>query len=179
MASEIVERQLSGMGVSGAIISVLMAVIVLLAGVIGIMYRQANKVYGYRLAERDTLMGALNDSKTAMREMIEATKDRNEVTEQLSDLISKQTSAFATLELTVNNHYTNLMQQQQRLELVVSSTADALRVLTGIMRDVRSQVTSVGSDLKLALSTSFSSFSTEMRGLVTSAIEGLRKRPRT
>lgn len=178
MASEIVERQLSGMGVSGAIISVLMGVIVLLGGVIGIMYRQANKVYGYRLAERDTLMGALNDSKTAMREMIEATKDRNEVTGQLADLIAKQTSAFATLELTVNNHYANLAQQQQRLELVVSSTSDALRVLNGIMRDVRSQVTSVGNDLKLALSTSFSGFSAEMRGLVQSAVDNFRRRPR-
>lgn len=130
-----VGETLKGMGVPGAIIIVLMGVITLLAGVIVVQWRQANKVYGFRLAERDVLNSALNDSKTALGAMLDATKERNEITDDLAEVITRQAAAFDQVSDRIRMHYEGLRDDNARLHMVVNAIAESMRVLTGIATD--------------------------------------------
>jgi len=176
MASEFVEGQIKSMGVAGAIISVLMGVIVILSGAILVMYRHANKVYGYRLAERDTLKDALNDSKNALKEMLDATKDRNEITEELAELIAKQSIAFTSLEQTVNHHYAMLKDNHERMHMVMSAITESIRTLSSHVGDVRNTVQHMGTDIKTSLGNAMGVFLNDIRSAIDYALDVVKRR---
>lgn len=85
---------LKELGPSGAFISMMATAIVGLSAAVGVQWRQGNKVYGYRLAERDILNKALSDSTVAISAMTRATNELKEVTEKLVDAIERQANAF-------------------------------------------------------------------------------------
>jgi len=178
MASEFVEGQIKSLGVAGAIISVLMGVIVVMAGVIAAMWRHSNKVYGYRLAERDTLKDALNDSKVVLRDMLDATKDRNEITEELSELIAKQSVAFLSLEQKVDHHYAMLKDSQERLTMVMSALPESIRTMASQLGDMRTAMSLSMADLKNSLASAMGVFLSDIRSLVNGVLDVV-KRPRS
>lgn len=128
------------MGIHGAIIMVLMGVITLMGAAIALMYRQSNKVYGYRLAERDDVLNAaLNDSKNALTAMLSATKERNEITDELQEVIGKQAAAFDALAERIRMHYERLVDDNARMNMVVSAISEAVRTLVGVSTDTRNK----------------------------------------
>lgn len=132
-----VGKTLVGMGVEGAIISVLMGVVAALAGVIVIQYKQANKVYGYRLKERDDLNKALTDSASSLRDMVRAVEDRNDITEDLAEVIQKQAMAFESVTERLRIQYEGMREDHTRTTMVISSMADGLRSVSINLEDIK------------------------------------------
>src|SRR3954471_23995277 len=95
--TEFVASTLKEMGAAGAAISVLLTAIGGLVTAVVFQYKQGNKVYGYRLAERDTLNKALTDNTAAIHAMTRTAEERNKATQELADAIEKMASAFERL----------------------------------------------------------------------------------
>jgi hypothetical protein len=114
-------------GLQGSIIGTLMGVITILAGVIVWMQRRADKVYGYRLTERDTLKDALHESAAAADAQASATKERNQMMDELSSAIGEQTIAMTQLVERLTMQHGHLVQDQDRTGAVISSIAEAMR----------------------------------------------------
>lgn len=132
-----VGEQLKSQGLAGAIIITLMGVITLLVGAIVLMWRHSNKVYSYRLAERDTLNNALNESKNSIATMMAVSKERNEITDELADVIAKQAAIFEQLSDRIRMHYERLVDDNSRLSLVVTAISEAMRQVVAISTDNR------------------------------------------
>lgn len=160
-----VGETIKAMGVPGAIIIVLMMVIGILSGVIVYMYKQANKVYGYRLAERDVLNSALTSSTAQLKEALEEQKDQNELIEELAGLISKQGTAFETLTERVRLQYEGLKEDNTRMNLVVSSIADAMRQAVALQTEIRNTVQTMSNTIQ-NLVTGLPQMVTEMRSII-------------
>lgn len=138
--SELVTDTLRSMGPAGAAISVMMAAITALTGAVVIQWKQSNKVYSYRIAERDTLNKALTDNTAAINAMARATEERNRVTEELAEAIAKLASAFERVNDRIEMQHTVLKDETQRQGLVISAVAEAMRNVTGIVTDVRNHI---------------------------------------
>lgn len=140
LTDPIVHDALAGMGTAGAIIFVLISTVIGLAGVIALLLRHSAKVYGYRLSERDTLKDALHESKTTMREMLEGMQERNEVTAELSDVISGHTAAFNSLKEKIELHYGVMREDNHRSEQVITAISGSLRAVADAVADVKTAV---------------------------------------
>jgi hypothetical protein len=145
---EIVLRALSGMGVDGAIISVLLLTITGLLGVIKVQWNNDRKVYGYRLQERDTLRDALNSAAKVLEEHVKAARERNELTEEQADLIEKQVHSFELLKVTVVSHYDNIKEHNSTASQAVTSMSDAIRTLISMVQENRHHYQFTISELK-------------------------------
>lgn len=147
-----VGEQLKGLGLPGAIIITLMSVVTLMGGVIALMYRQANKVYGYRLAERDTLNAALTASTNALKDAAEEQKEQREVIEELATLIAKQSNGFEQLRERVSMQYEGLKEDNTRNNMVVSAIADALRQAVALQTEIRNTANDIKSEVGKVIS---------------------------
>ena len=114
---------LKELGPSGAFISMMATAIVGLSTAVGIQWRQANKVYGYRLAERDTLNKSLSDSTVAINAMTRATNELKEVTEKLADAIERQANAFNRVADRVEMQHSILKDELGRHGIAISEAA--------------------------------------------------------
>lgn len=114
-------------GVTGAIIGVLMGVVGVLAAAIVVMQRRADKVYGYRLTERDTLKDALHEAATAIDAQANATRERNVIMDELAQTIRESTQATALLVERLTLQHGHLMSDQDKTATVIASIADAMR----------------------------------------------------
>jgi phosphatidylserine/phosphatidylglycerophosphate/cardiolipin synthase-like enzyme len=130
-------KLLEGMGVPGGIIFVLMSTVTVLATVIRRMQTRADKIYGYRLAERDTLNKAMTDTAKVLGDMLRATEERNDLTEEQADLISKQSAAFELLKVTLIAHHETSKDHYHTVAQAISAMAEAIRVLTAMVQDNR------------------------------------------
>lgn len=137
MLPEWINKILEGMGLAGAIIFVLLMTVAGLVAYVKSMQGKADKVYGYRLAERDTLNKALTDAAQVLKDMLEATRDRNDLTEEQGELISKQIYAFELLKASVVGQYENIREHQMAAAQAVSAMADAIRQLSSMVADSR------------------------------------------
>lgn len=149
----LVHDALVGMGVAGAIISVLLTVIGLLATGNVFQYRHSNKVYGYRLQERDTLKDALNDSKQTLAQVLAGMHERNEITEELTRVIEAHTAAFAALRDKVEVHYTVIKRDSERSEQVITAISESMRTMTIGVGDVKATVMVATAEVKASLAT--------------------------
>ena len=138
-----VEKTLSAMGLPGAIISVLIGVIIVLAGIIAYQYRRDNKIYGYRLQERDTLKDTLNDTANANKDLARSTSSYSESVRDLAMAMREQSAAFETLSERIKLQYDFLKDDASRQHSVISSSSEAVRVLTGTLSEVRTLLGSV------------------------------------
>jgi Cu/Ag efflux pump CusA len=128
---------LKSLGLPGAIIIVLMFVISMLTTAIIFMQKHANKVYGYRLRERDVLNKALSDSTVVLQQMVRASEERNEVTEGLADVTRKQAVAFDQVNERIKVHYEVMKDDLSRLAQVATAIAEAVRNINGICDALR------------------------------------------
>ena len=127
-------------GVAGSIIGVLMGVVTLLSGVIVFMQKRADKVYGYRLAERDTLKDALHEAVVAITNQTSATKERNALLEDLAQTIALQTTAQTQLIERLTMQHGHLENSHERTESVITSISDAMRNVALITSGVKQSV---------------------------------------
>lgn len=142
-----VSETLRGMGLAGAVIIVLMFAVASLVTAIVYMQRHANKVYGYRLAERDTINKALTDSTNALSSMLGGIKDRNDITEELSEIIAKQAQGFEVLSERVRMQYDWLKEEHIRLNMVVTALSESQRQIVAMLTDVRNGEVDVKSQV--------------------------------
>jgi hypothetical protein len=176
----LVDKALEGMGVAGAIISVLISVIVAQAGVIVAQWKHSNKVYGYRLAERDTLNKTLSDSTAALHGMLRGLEERNDITEDQAELIQKQSAAFEILRIMLLAQYENTEQSVGRLSQAVSAQAEAIRTINAMMVDSKYATGTHITEIKQAIVSANQGLVTELRNLIgneTTIVTRRRKTP--
>ncbi len=135
--SELVTGTLKEMGAAGAAISVLLTAVAALSGAVVFQWRQANQINGLRLKERDALNKALSDNTAAINGMTRATEERNRVTQELADAIALQASAFERVNDRVGFYHEDNKEKLSDIRKVVESMAEAVRVNTGMVTEVR------------------------------------------
>lgn len=134
---EWIMKILESMGVAGAIIFVLMTTVVALVGYVRSMQAKADKIYGYRLQERDTLNKALTDSAAVLRDMLRVTEERNGLTEDQAKLLERQSQAFELLKVTMLAQYESIRDHNGSSSQVIGAMAEAIRTLTSIAMENR------------------------------------------
>lgn len=137
MDAPIVTEALRGMGLEGAIISVLMGVIAVLATCILFMYKRANTIYGYRLKERDTLTTALTNATNATKEHTRAMENRSSAISALADATKDQAACFEQLRERVGMQYEFFAKQLDRQAIVLEALAEANRVNAAAINENR------------------------------------------
>lgn len=138
--SELVASQLRNAGIYGAIISVLLATVSGLVLYIRSLHKTAAKIYGYRLAERDTLKDALNESKNAILAQVEASNERNKLTEELVRVISTSNAQADTLNALLKMQFEFLKDDHARLSVVVGALSDSVRNLANSSQTIQTGV---------------------------------------
>jgi hypothetical protein len=128
---------LESMGVAGAIIFVLLTTVVALVAYIRSMQARADKIYGYRLTERDTLNKALTDSSAVLRDILKVTEERNDLTEEQARLLERQSQAFELLKVTMLSQYETIRDHNAASTQVIAATAEAIRSLHSIVVENR------------------------------------------
>jgi hypothetical protein len=145
--SEFVNSTLKEMGVAGAAISVLLTAVSGLVAAVVFQWRQANKVYGFRLAERDTLNKALTDNTAAINAMVRATEERNRVTQELAAAIAKQATAFERVNDRLEFYHEDNREKLTDIRKVIEVMSEAVRVNTGMVTDVRNANSGIQRDI--------------------------------
>lgn len=115
-----------------------------LSSAVGLQWKHSNKVYGYRLAERDTLKDALNNTANATRDATKAQEDQNEVVKELADAMRALATAYdrvnERLAMQFDHHREHGRDILQRLDdntKALASMADAVRTNTAMLTEVR------------------------------------------
>lgn len=136
--SEFVTGQIKELGVAGAIISVLLTTVIpaLVTAVI-VLWKQNNGMNKARIAERDVFAKLFEANTTALNKNAEATIQRNAVTEKLADAIETFAVDFRMTNERVNLYHTDNKEKLKEVVSTVGSMADAVRVNTGMVTDVR------------------------------------------
>lgn len=134
---EFVVSILKSMGAAGAAISILLTAISILGTVITILFKQNNAHNKARLAEREVLIKLVESSNSAFNKNSEATEERNKVTQELADAIAKQAQAFELVNQRVGFYHEANTEKLKDMREVVASGADAMRVNTGMLTEVR------------------------------------------
>lgn len=140
MDAPIVTETLRGMGTEGAIITTLMGVITVLSGVIFAMYSRANKIYGYRLKERDILTTALNSSTSAAKEHTRSMENRSAAITALADAVKDQSASFEHLRDRVMMQYEFLSKEFDRHTQVIEAMAEANRAISAMIAENKRQI---------------------------------------
>jgi hypothetical protein len=104
------------------------------------------------LAERDTLKDALHDSKTTLIDVLKGMQERNEITEELSDVIKTHTAAFSSLKDKIEIHYDVMKDDNNRTEQVITAISESLRAVAVAVADVKTSVVVATAELKGTLS---------------------------
>lgn len=153
-----IDKLIEGMGVPGGIIFVLLLTVSGLIAYVKSLHTKADKVYGYRLQERDTLNKALTDTAKVLEDVLEQVEERNELTSEQAELIQKQSAAFELLKVTILAQYENIKDHNSASAGAVTAMAEAIRTLSAMVVENRAiaqtQVTSVNgalNDLKTEL----------------------------
>lgn len=102
--------------------------------------RDAFEVNNSRLGERDVLIKALEANTTAIQENAKVTEQRNQVTQDLSEAISKQAGALDLFLQKSEFNQTTMRETVQVQTKVFSEFSESIRVNSGIVRDVRDYI---------------------------------------
>jgi hypothetical protein len=192
MLPEWIVKILESMGIAGAIIFVLLTTVIGLVAYVRSMQAKADKVYGYRLQERDTLNKVVSDTAKVLADMLEATEDRNDLTEEQAKLIEKQSQAFELLKITILAQYDNIRDHNSATASAVSAMAEAIRTLTmmitenrqlavGHVQGVQQELARQGEEMRRAIRESGDALTKEIRTLLgnVTRIEHRRKKALT
>jgi hypothetical protein len=132
-------------------ISMMASAIIALAAAVGLQWKHANKVYGYRLSERDTLNAALVGAAKSQDASTRAQEEQNRVTEELADAMRSLANAFERLNerlaMQFDHGKDHARDQLGRIDdntKAIGSLAEALRVNTGIVTDIRNNLSKQG-----------------------------------
>jgi hypothetical protein len=121
--------------------------IVALSTAVGLQWKHANKVYGFRLAERDTLKDALNNAANALAAATKAQEEQNRVTEELADAVRLMAGAFDRLTEKLKEQAEDAKERHRDIFIkiedhsrVIASQAEATRNLDGTTRTIRDRL---------------------------------------
>lgn len=114
-------------GIEGWIIGVLLFTIGSLSGVIVWMQKRADKIYGYRLAERDTANAALNAAASAQQAQATASRERNQLQEELTETIIALSNNIGLFIERQTIHHTHFVADQAKMISVIDAIAAAMR----------------------------------------------------
>jgi hypothetical protein len=134
-------------GLPGAIIGTLMTVIGALVATIVFMQRRADKIYGYRLVERDVLNKALSEASAAMHAQTQTTRERNEIMEELADTIRQSTNVITMMVERMTIQHEHMTLDQSKTGMVIAAIADAMRNNTMQMTGVKQSTDNLASSL--------------------------------
>lgn len=165
MLPEWIIKTLEGMGIAGAIIFVLLSAVFGLVIYVKQMQAKADKVYGYRLAERDTLNKVLTDTANVIAGILKSDQARNDLTEEQAVLIREQAHAFELLKTTVHAQYDNIKDHNTAMAMTIGAMAEAIRVLNSLMLENRTIATAHVLDVKGILAVS----ETNIKGAISAA----------
>lgn len=135
--SDTVAQTLAGMGVAGAAISVLMAVVATLAGVIVFLFKQNTKLHLERRAESAVVIKLIESNNTALSKVADSTDERNKVTRELAEAIETQAHAFEMVNQRIEFYHSGNIEKLKDLTTAFGSHADAVRVNTGVVTEAR------------------------------------------
>lgn len=116
------------------IIGTLVAVVTTLAGANVWQWKEANKVNAARLGDVGILHKALSDANTALKELSETSKRRNEVTDKLGELIGQVSIALKMLTERLELQHDHTNKDLEKAIEVVDTMADALRTVAGELK---------------------------------------------
>jgi hypothetical protein len=187
MFPEWIVKILEGMGVAGAIIFVLLTTVVALVGYIRSMQARADKIYGYRLQERDTLNKALTDNAEILKDMLRVTEERNDLTEEQAKLIERQSQAFELLKVTVLAQYESIRDHNSSSTQAVTAMSEAIRTVAAMLGEnrtitlghvqmVQKTIDEMSSGVKEGIRAASQSQIVEMRNLLGNVTTVTRRR---
>jgi hypothetical protein len=139
---------LKEMGGAGAVIAVLLGVISVLSGVIAKQYSDAQKVYKYRLAERDTLNKALSDNTVVLTELCKVMQQRNDTTGDLAEAIRRQAQMFESMSDRTRMNFEVYKDDQRRIEDVIGAISEAMRNVVGLVEQIKAGYAGTVRDLR-------------------------------
>jgi hypothetical protein len=186
---EWVVKILESGGLWGAIVFVLLLTVMGLVAYVRSMQSKADKVYGYRLAERDTMQKVVGDTAKVLDDLLKAQEDRNDLTEEQAGLIKSLSQAFEILKITIAGQYENIRDHNHVASQAVTSMADAIRTLTAMVvenrtiatahvQDVKALMQAGQADMKKAITDASQAHIVELRSLLgNGTIVHKRKRP--
>lgn len=136
--SEFVTGQIKELGVAGAIISVLLTIVVpsLVAAVI-FLFKKIMSMNDARVAERDQFANLVASNSAALNKNAEAILRQSTVQEKLADAIEAFSVDTRMTNDRVNLYHSDNKDKLKDLDQVVGSMAEAVRVNTGIVTEVR------------------------------------------
>lgn len=177
---------LQGMGGVGAVIFALATALGMSIGANVQQWRHSNRVYSYRLAERDTLKDALNNAGKVIQEVLEDAETRNDLGEELADLLAKQAAAMELMRQHIGHQFGNLqsahssqLDNGKNVASAVSAMADAIRQLHALVMEnrvtwsehvnsIRSQIQTAADAVKGQVAASEANIRNDMRQLIGS-----------
>lgn len=134
-------------GVASAIIGMMATAIMGLSTANVVQWKQAAKVYGFRLAERDTLRDALNASTNALQAATKAAEERNRVIADLADAVRDMAATFEKLHERLGYQHEHMREQQRDharsmddAATAIGALSNSLQVNTGVVTDIRNKL---------------------------------------
>jgi hypothetical protein len=164
MIPEWIVHILEGLGLPGAIIFVLCGTQAASIAYIRQMQARADKIYGYRLQERDTLNKTLSDTGKVLTDMLKVTDERNELTEEQARLLEKQAQAFELLKVSILAQYDNIKDHNAASAKAVESMADAIRALNAAVMENRTLSLQYVSDVRKSIDDMSNKMADAIRG---------------
>jgi F0F1-type ATP synthase membrane subunit b/b' len=138
-------------GAASAFIGMMGTAVVALASAVGFQWKQANKVYGYRLKERDDLRDALNAATKSQEAATRSAEERNRVTQELAEAMRELANSIENLQqrLAMQHEHARDQSREQARSIddnvkAIGGLADALRVNTGVVTDIRNHLSKHG-----------------------------------
>lgn len=139
--AEVVNTALRELGPAGAAIYVLLATVVALAGVVVFLFRQISNLNTQLNAERRSesavVIKLIESNNTALNKFADSTDERNKVTQDLADAINAQAAAFEMVNQRVGFYHEANTEKLKDMRDVVAAGAEAVRVNTGMVTEVR------------------------------------------
>ena len=131
------EDGLKELGPTGVFISMMATAVAGLSAAVAMQWRHANKVYGYRLAERDTLNKALTDNATANTALAHSIAERNKATTELSAAVNALTLSNKLLHERLLVTMDALVKDNDSMANVVRALSESIRTQSGIITEAR------------------------------------------
>ena len=174
MFPEWIVKILENLGLPGAIIFFLLLTIGGLSEAIRRMWGHSNKVYGYRLSERDVLNKALTDAASVLADLVKASEERNDLTSEQAELLNKQSQSFELLKVTILAQYDTIRGNHGAIAQTVSSMADAIRTLSAMVQENRSISANMVQDVKNIIAASVGEVKEHNRAQSNSVVAEVR-----
>ncbi|WP_454629499.1 hypothetical protein [Bradyrhizobium cenepequi] len=141
--SDMVASTLSGMGIAGAVIAVLLTSISGCLAAIVYLFSQNNKLHLERRVETNAVVKLIESNNAALSKVADSTDERNKVTQELAEAIKVQAQAFEMVNQRIEFYHEGNIEKLKDLATAFGAHAEAVRANTGMVTEVRNGSLSV------------------------------------